>query len=227
MSRIPVFMFALIAFCSHISKADEYQVPSQALQDVVNQNKKVSTRLSGNNQWLAVLSPKSHIEIQTLAKAELKLAGLRLSPEQLLPSRIKSQYISIELIDLTTVSPSKPPKKRSILLATTNIVKVNFSPDSRFISYIGISEQGAHLYVYDIEKQITQKLTKTRLNASLGLKYQWLHNSLGVLTNIASVNNDSTETLNELGPNISKTSSQKAPRRTYQDLLKKIGRAHV
>ncbi|MBE7215368.1 prolyl oligopeptidase family serine peptidase [Shewanella benthica] len=220
MSRMPLFMFALIALVSQISQADEYQVPSQALQDVVNQNKKVTTRLSANKQWLAVLSPKSHIEIQALAKTELKLAGLRLSPEQLLPSRIKSQYISIELIDLTKVSPSKAPKKHSIRLAAANIVKVKFSPDSRFISYIGISAQGAHLYVYDIEKQVTQKLNKTKLNASLGLRYQWLHNSQGVVTNIASVNDFSAGSIDKFGPNISNTNAQKAPRRTYQDLLK-------
>ncbi len=46
MSQILIFMFDLVVFCSNISQADKYQIPSQALQDVVKQNKKVSPRLS-------------------------------------------------------------------------------------------------------------------------------------------------------------------------------------
>ena len=195
-------------------------MPSQALQEVVNQNKKVSTRLSTNRQWLAILTPKTHVKIQSLSKTELKLAGLRLSPEQLLPSRIKSQYIGIELIDLGKLNRSTTPIKQRVNLATSRVAKVEFSPNSRFISYIGLSDKGADLYVYDIENKLTQKLNKTRLNASLGLKYRWLYNSQAILTSIASVNAHSLDAANKIGPNISKTSSQKAPRRTYQDLLK-------
>ncbi|WP_299796240.1 prolyl oligopeptidase family serine peptidase [uncultured Shewanella sp.] len=213
----PIFMFALIAFFSHSAMSAQYQRPSQPLQQIVEQSKKVSTRLSDNKQWLAILTPESYIDIQSLARKELKLAGLRLSPEQLLPSRIKYRYRQLELVNLEDDSDKPdtitPP-------AGMSIAKVQFSPDSRFLSYIGISNHGADLYLYEIATRKSRKLNKVRLNASMGLKYQWLHNSRGLATNIAIDSKHSPAIAELQGPNISVTQGRKAPRRTYQDLLK-------
>lgn len=213
----PIFMFALIVFFSHSATSAQYQRPSQPLQDIVEQNKKVSTRLSDNKQWLAILTPESHIDIETLAQKELKLAGLRLSPKQLTPSRIKARYSRIELVNLSDNSV-KPDT--IITPAALTVTKVQFSPDSRFLSYIGVSDHGADLYLYEIATRQSFKLNKTRINASLGLKYQWLHNSLGLATSIAIDSERLPQTHQLPGPNISVASGKKAPRRTYQDLLK-------
>ncbi|RTR38997.1 S9 family peptidase [Shewanella canadensis] len=213
----PIFMFALIAFFSASSIAAQYQRPSQPLQDIVEQNKKVSTRLSNNKQWLAILTPESHTDIENLARKELKLAGLRLSPNRLTPSRIKAKYRSIELVNLNNNSV-KPDT--IITQADLTVTKVKFSPDSRFLSYIGISNHSADLYLYEIATRQSVKLNKTRINASLGLKYQWLHNSQGLATSIAVDSEHLPQTPQFHGPNISVTLGKKAPRRTYQDLLK-------
>ena len=210
-------MFALIVFFSHSAMSAQYQRPSQPLQDIVEQNKKVSTRLSDNKQWLAILTPESHVDIETLAQKELKLAGLRLSPKQLTPSRIKARYSSIELVNLSDT----PVKTETIITpATLTVTKVQFSPDSRFISYIGISNNGADLYLYEIATRQSSKLNKTRINASLGLKYQWLHNSQGIASNVAIDSEYLPQNSQFHGPNVSVTLGKKAPRRTYQDLLK-------
>lgn len=215
----PIFMFALIAFFSASSIAAQYQRPSQPLQDIVEQNKKVSTRLSDNKQWLAILTPESHTDIENLARKELKLAGLRLSPNRLTPSRIKTRYRSIELVSLSDNSV----KPETIFTpADLTVTKVQFSPDSRFISYIGISNHSANLYLYEIATRQHLKLNMTRINASLGLKYQWLHNSQGVATSIAIDSEHLPKTSQFHGPNISVTKGKKAPRRTYQDLLKNV-----
>ncbi|ABV35710.1 peptidase S9, prolyl oligopeptidase active site domain protein [Shewanella sediminis HAW-EB3] len=217
MSRMSIFMYSLIAFFSASGIAAEYQTPSQPLKEVVEQKKKVSTRLSNNRQWLAILTPESHTDIENLARKELKLAGLRLSPNRLTPSRIKAKYLSIELVNLDNDSV----KRDTILTpADLTVTKVQFSPDSRFISYIGISNHGADLYLYEIATRQSFKLSKSRINASLGLKYQWLHNSQGIATSIAIDSEHSPQTPQLHGPNISITQGKKAPRRTYQDLLK-------
>ncbi|MGS0726437.1 hypothetical protein ACVBKF_09605, partial [Shewanella sp. 0m-11] len=63
MSLNPLLMNALIAICSLLlfssnALSNSYQLPSQALQNVVEQTKNVSTRLSQDKQWLAVLTPR-------------------------------------------------------------------------------------------------------------------------------------------------------------------------
>lgn len=215
--------YALIAFVSLLMSSQtalssSYQLPTKPLQDVVEQSKKVSTRLSDDGQWLAVLTPITHQSIQTLARKERKLAGLRLSPEQLIPSRIKSRYMSIELINLHPANVTDKPKNIT-LPQDIELTNVQFSPNSRFLSFIGLSGSGADLYLYEIATQLTTKLNPKRLNASLGLSYKWLNSSKGVITNLA-IEAEPLGLPQNISPNVSETLGKKAPRRTYQDLLK-------
>ncbi|MEC4726691.1 prolyl oligopeptidase family serine peptidase [Shewanella sp. D64] len=218
-SRYTLITFIFLLLFSKTPLSSEYQLPTKPLQDVVEQTKKVSTRLSNDGQWLAVLTPRTHQSIQTLAKAERKLAGLRLSPKQLIPSRIKSRYLSIELISVNSTNLSAKPEEIT-LPQNLELTNVQFSPNSRFLSFIGLSESGADLYLYEIATKLTTRLNPTRLNASLGLSYHWLNSSMGVVTNLVIVGDHVDVQTESISPNISETLGKKAPRRTYQDLLK-------
>ncbi|MDR8524820.1 alpha/beta hydrolase family protein [Shewanella fidelis] len=220
MSRKSLLKFALIAICSplFISNAisSTYKLPSQPLQNVVEQTKNVSTRLSPDKQWLAVLTPRTHLTINNLAANERKLAGLRVSKQSLTPSRVKYSYSAIELVNL-----KNPTTNIQLPLANNmQVANVSFSPDSRFLSYIGLTEIGANLYIYDIAKDATTQLNTSRLNATLGLKYLWKNNSKGIFTNLAIAHDTQAKATLAIAPNISQTIGKKAPRRTYQDLLK-------
>lgn len=224
MSRNSLLMYALIAISylllfSYPAMGNSYKVPSQALQDVVEQTKNVSTRLSQDKQWLAVLTPRKHLSIDTLAQDERKLAGLRVSANTFLPSRVKYTYLSIELIDLTQQESAVKPVTIT-LPRDMQVANVSFSPDSQYLSYIGLTNHGADLFIYDLAKQQSRKLNTGRLNATLGLKYLWQNDSKGVFTNLAIENMSKAQTQTAIAPNISETSGQKAPRRTYRDLLK-------
>ncbi|GIU22557.1 prolyl oligopeptidase family serine peptidase [Shewanella schlegeliana] len=223
MSRNSLLMYALIAICwpllfSSTAMCNSYQLPSQALQDVVEQTKNVSTRLSKDKQWLAILTPRKHLSIDTLAQTERKLAGLRVSPEQLIPSRIKYTYLSVELINLSKLKAGAPPITIP-LPSGMQLANITFSPNSQYLSYIGLTKHGADLFIFDLANQQSRKLNSSRLNATLGLKYIWKNNSEGVFTNLA-VTTTRNRNPELTAPNISETSGQKAPRRTYQDLLK-------
>lgn len=222
MSRNSLLMYALIAISypllfSYPAMGNSYKVPSQALQDVVEQTKNVSTRLSRDKQWLAVLTPRKHLSIDTLAQDERKLAGLRVSPELLIPSRIKYTYLSVELINLSQLKANAKPITIA-LPSGMQVANVSFSPDSQYLSYIGLTKHGADLFIYDLAKQQSRKLNTGRLNATLGLKYLWQNDSKGVFTNL-EIQTKSTLPKVSIAPNISETSGQQAPRRTYQDLL--------
>ncbi|GIU41877.1 peptidase S9 [Shewanella sairae] len=222
MSRHSLFKFALIAIFSPLLISDAmcstYQLPTQPLQDIVQQNKKVSTRLSQDKQWLAVLTPQTHVSIASLAKDERKLAGLRVSPALLSPSRIKYTYQNIELIDLS-LNQVNPQSINIDLPKGMLAAKVSFSPDSRFLSYIGLTQNSADIYLYDLKQQRSHKLNPKPLNATLGLKYTWQNDSKGLYTNLAISAKSKPAQQLTIAPNISEAYGQKAPRRTYQDLL--------
>ena len=212
----PIRLLAvLILLFSHQVTSSEYQHPSPALSEVIEQQKPVSTRLSHDKQFLAILTPFSQTGIDTLAQPELKLAGLRISAQTLTPSRSKNRYQEIAIHHL----PSG--KVHYIgLKGNEELHQITFSPDSRYLSFIGKDHQGAHLYLHHLASNHTQKLTTAPLNASLGYQYQWLHDSSAIATSLALQKQATPDTVNTIGPNISISQGKRAPRRTYQDLLK-------
>lgn len=200
-------------------RATDYQTPPASLQQVVDQTTGPVTVLSRDQQWMAVMGKTPAPSIKQLAREEVKLAGLRINPESLTPSRIRSQYQSLVLIPLqqqpTVQLDIKLPKE----LTFTN---GRFSPDNRFFSFTGITSEGAWLYLYNLESQSLKRLGKARLNATITTGYQWLADSSAILFRQALDKNfdDRPGQAQALAPLVKATGQQKTPRRTYQDLLK-------
>ncbi|WP_394200020.1 prolyl oligopeptidase family serine peptidase [Shewanella waksmanii] len=215
MQQLFTLFTALIWFCSLQVMSSEYQHPSGAIEQVINQPKAVTTRLSADNQYMVVLTPISHVDISQLARPELKLAGLRINPESLTPSRSKYQYKQLEIINLVD-------KTRQVIEAPqgTSIHAVKFSPDSQYLSYIINNQQAAYIELYHVKSHAKSKLSTARLNASLGFYYQWQYDSQAIITNLAIHSSQPAKSRLQISPNISQTQGQKAPRRTYQDLIK-------
>ncbi|QLE84553.1 S9 family peptidase [Shewanella sp. Scap07] len=206
---------ALIWFCSAQVMSGEYQHPSPAIEQVLNQSKSVTTRLSADNQYMVVLKPISQVDIKQLAQPELKLAGLRINPTSLAPSRSKYQYNALEIIKLADQS-------RHIIKAAQGLSyhAIKFSPDSQYLSYIVSNQQAAYIELFDLQKKTSFRLTNQRLNATLGFNYRWQYDSQAIITNLAISTKTHENSPTVLSPNISATNGKKAPRRTYQDLIK-------
>lgn len=212
MNFIIRFGISLLCCICFIANAN-YQQPSVALQQTVNQPHKISTRLSNDKQWLAVLTPQVYGNINELSQPELKLAGLRLSAQKLLPSRIKYKYQQVSLINLeNNQTHSINPPLHSLITA------VKFSPNSQTLSYIELAHDGAYIWLYDISTQTTTKIS-SKLNGTINLNYHWLPNSQGIISAIA-IKQPPINHHQQTVPNIRETLAKKAPRRTYQDLLK-------
>ena len=213
MHTLKYLMAALLLLFSLHSTADDYQRPSAPLQQVLEQTKMVDTRLARDARHIALLHPQVHPRIHELAQSEKKLAGLRISPDNLAQSRPKKRYQFITLINLDN------NKRLTIQQEGANIANVQFSPDSQYLSYIAITPQAVDLYLYQLANGQTRRLNSTPLNAVFGAKYQWQHDSKAIVTTLA-IPHDKQAPLANIGPNISLALGEKAPRRTYQDLIK-------
>ncbi|MFV0597863.1 S9 family peptidase [Shewanella sp.] len=195
--------------------AQDYQKPSPALLQTINHSTSLTTQLSNDHQWLALLSPISAPSITMLAMPEQKLAGLRIAAEQYLPSRITQRYHQLRLINIQN------NQQRNISLpGGHDITELQFSPDSRYLSYVSLTPEGGYLYVYDIAQSQHRRLSDNRLNGTIGLDYQWANNSSLLARFVIASNAKTTMAPAVYAPKTKETSGKQSPQRTYQDLLK-------
>lgn len=79
-----------------------YQIPPEPIYSMVNAAPTPGVALSPNKQYLVLLHADGFPDIATLAQPELRLAGVRFSPQTSGPSR--NVYVrSVEIMELNTV----------------------------------------------------------------------------------------------------------------------------
>ncbi|MCL2913438.1 prolyl oligopeptidase family serine peptidase [Shewanella corallii] len=220
MRGTPWLLATLLLFSQLSWSSDGYQLPPDNLQQVVEQTSGPVTMLSPDKRWMAVMGPTPAPSISELARNEVRLGGLRIDPERLTPSRVSRQYESLVMIPL--FQSDKVIQLDIQLPEGITYISGRFSPDNRFFSFAGLNEQGAYLYLYELESQKLTKLKNARLNATISSRYQWLADSSAILFRQATKSNTDARHDVKAGPVplIKSTGQQKTPRRTYQDLLK-------
>ncbi|MDE3271473.1 alpha/beta hydrolase family protein [Pseudoalteromonas sp. G4] len=194
-----------------------YKLPSKAIADVVDAKLAPSTRLSPNNKWMAFFERQRIATLKELSKPELKLAGIQLNPKNFSRSRPYSKYLSISFKHLKT------GKKINITgLPDGRILSPSWSPNSEYLAFFIEQAEQANLYLFNIAAQKLTQVKSVALNSVItSMPYRWLPNSTGVLVNVvANINKDApTAESAPVVPVISQTSGEKAPVRTYQNLL--------
>ncbi len=194
-----------------------YQMPSAAIANVVDAKLAPSTRLSPDNQWMAFFERQRIASLDELSKPELKLAGIKLNPKNFSRARPRSKFLSVSFKHIETneeFAIDGLPKGR--------ILAPSWSPNSAYLSFFIEQDELASLFLYELESKKLIKIDNAPLNSVVTrTPYRWLPNSSGLLINVA-VNAHSTppqENNAAMVPIISQTSGEKAPVRTYQNLL--------
>ena len=96
--RILCFLLAL-GGVPLVASSSSYQVPSQALVDVVDAPTTPQVSLDPTEQWLLLMEVPSLPSIAELAERELRLAGTRIKPQSFGPSRTRP-YSGLSLVAL-------------------------------------------------------------------------------------------------------------------------------
>ncbi|MGO2129316.1 MAG: prolyl oligopeptidase family serine peptidase [Pseudoalteromonas prydzensis] len=213
----------LLAFVLSVSvtgsalAAQGYQTPSSDLAALVDAKLAPSSYLSGDGQWLALFDRKRVETLDDLAKEELKLAGIQLNPANFSRSRPRTKFSGLQLKHIAT----------GAVIAVNNlpngvIRSPKWSSNSEYLAFIVEQPTQANLWVYNTQTKQARQLSDVSLNSVLtAAPYQWLPDSTAIVANVAvnlgkpRLANDS----NSVVPVIQQSSGQKAPARTYQNLL--------
>ena len=217
---IPILLIILgFIFPRAVISQDDltYQVPPQAIEDLVNAPQTPSVSINATGDWMILLERPGYPSIEELAQPEMKLAGIRINPRTNGPSRAYSfnglTFKSIsENIEYPVIGLPKTPR----------IENVSWSPNGQKIAFTNTIQNGIELWMADLNTAQAEQLTEAVINDAMGgLPYRWLSdNTLLYKAVPADRGAVPAEPLAPKGPVVQQSSGEKAPVRTYQDLLK-------
>ncbi|MBH0079260.1 S9 family peptidase [Pseudoalteromonas sp. NZS11] len=194
-----------------------YQTPSPELAALVDAKLAPTSYLSSDGQWLALFERKRVVTLDELAKEELKLAGIKLNPANFSRSRVSAKFSAVELKHVQSGSVI------SINNLPNDIIRSpKWSSNSKYLAFIVEQPTQANLWLYSVETKQAKELTSAALNSVLTASpYKWLPDSSAIVANLAvnfgkpRLENNSQNVV----PVIQQSTGEKAPARTYQNLL--------
>ncbi len=194
-----------------------YQRPPEEIARVAEAPLAPVVTLSHDRSWMVLLDRSDYPSIEELSRPELRLAGLRIDPDNFGPSR-GSYYLGITLKRISDQKEFTIENLPSEILASN----ISFSPDNRKIAFLQNDAEAISLWVIDIESLTASKVTGRKVNNVFSGSYNWLPDSQHLVF-AAVPNTDRTPPAKSrvpAGPVVEENLGRTSPSRTYQDLLK-------
>jgi dipeptidyl aminopeptidase/acylaminoacyl peptidase len=195
-----------------------YQLPPQAVVDLVDAPPTPSVRFSPDGAWMALVERSALPALADVARPMLRLAGLRIDPAS------DSRYATSFDVGLK-LAPLDGGRARTIPLAEgARLSGTSWSHTSRHLAYTIATDQGTELWVVDVIGMVrdgAQPLLLTdRLNTVLEGTH-WMPDGRGILGLTVPADRGPAPQAPRVpsGPNIQQSTGQASPLRTYQDLL--------
>jgi len=195
----------------------QYQTPPDVITKLVDAPLTPAVLFSPDKSVMVMLYRSDLPSIEELSRPELRLAGLRINPDNFGQSR-NNFFVGIKVKRLS----DKNDYDIASLPVPMQMSSVAFSPDSKKFSFIQTFPDHLELWVVDLTALVARKISSHQVNATIGVSYSWLANSTDILYQ-ASVNEKRQAPLKPripIGPVIDENLGKKAPAVTYQDLLK-------
>jgi len=210
-------LFLLTSIGAFAQKDLQYQMPPQTIADLVNAPQTPAVSIDSDGEWMLLLERPGYPSIEELAQPELRIAGLRINPRTNGPSR-SSSYNGLTLKNIES-GESFPI---SGLPESPQIENVRWSPDGSRIAFSITKSNGIELWMADVTSKRAQQLTGARLNDAMrGTPFDWFPDNRTILAKLTIEGRGEapTEPLTPEGPVVQESTGDKAPVRTYQDLL--------
>ncbi|MEY4336357.1 MAG: hypothetical protein RLZZ45_1276, partial [Bacteroidota bacterium] len=193
-----------------------YQTPPKAIADLLLAKPTPSISLDKKATWMLIMERNSYPTVEELGQPEVRVAGLRLNPNNFSPSRQN-------FINGLKLKNIKTGKESSIVGLPANLLagNISWSPDEKQIAFTHTTGSRVDLYVLAVEKAIATKINKTALNATLGPVFSWVNEGTLLYTTITlPASMMPKRPITPVGPSIQESVGKAAPSRTYQDLIR-------
>jgi len=209
------FSFLLVGFLTSAQDNATYQTPPKDIMDLVLAKPTPAVSIDKKAEWMLLMDRSDYPTIEELAQPELRIAGLRMNPNNFSPSRTSS-FSNLQLKNIKT------GKVFDIegLPKDARIMNVQWSPDQSRLAFINSGNTQIDLYIVEIADKRARKINATPLNTVLGNAYQWAGNSTLVYKTIIPGKTLTEKPSAPSGPIAQENIGKAAASRTYQDLIR-------
>jgi dipeptidyl aminopeptidase/acylaminoacyl peptidase len=218
MRKLLLFVLSLAVFFTAVPAQDDatYQTPPKAIADLLLAKPTPAVSIDGKAEWMLLSERNSYPTVEELGQPEIRVAGLRLNPNNFSPSR----QIFINNFILKNIKTNKEYPVKG-LPAGLLAAGVSWSPSETKIAFTHTSANRVDLYLIDVATQTAKKINKQALNATLGGAYTWVQDDV-ILYQAATKLPSSApkKPITPKGPTVQQNIGKAAPSRTYQDLIK-------
>jgi dipeptidyl aminopeptidase/acylaminoacyl peptidase len=196
--------------------ATEYQTPPKEIYDLVMAKPTPGVTFDSKGQYMLVLDRSSMPSVEDLAQPELRIAGLRINPNNFSPSR-SSYFTNIAIKEVNG------GKEFAVTGLPANLKAGNlqWSPNDDKAAFTNTTNTAVDVYVIDIKTHKATKVNKASINLVLGAAFDWVDNNTLLYT---AVNKPLTmapkKPLAPKGPVVQQNLGKVAQSPTFQDLIK-------
>lgn len=211
------FLLLLVASVNIFAQdAVGYKMPPKDITDLLLVKPTPNVSLDDKGEWMLFSQNNSYPSVEELAQPELRIAGLRINPNNFAPSR--QNFIN----DLWLKNNADGKEyKISGLPSPMRAGSVNWSPHDKKIAFTHTTGSRVDLYIIDVATKKALKVNKQALNTIGGGSYQWLDdNTLIYRVTIKPVSAVPPKPLMPKGPTTQENYGKASPRPTFQDMIK-------
>lgn len=204
--------------CGNLFAQDaiEYQIPPKEIYDLVMAKPTPGVSFDGKGQYMLILERSSMPSVEDLAQPELRIAGLRINPDNFGPSR--SAYITG--ISIKEVATGKEFHIAG-LPADLKAGNLQWSPNDDKAAFTNSTNNTIDIYVIDIKTHKATKVNKAAVNLVLGAAFNWIDNNSLLYTAVNKpLSMAPKKPLAPKGPVVQQNLGKVAASVTFQDLIK-------
>ncbi|MBX2930472.1 MAG: S9 family peptidase [Chitinophagaceae bacterium] len=196
--------------------AIDYQMPPKEIADLLLAKPTPTVSIDSKGDWMLLCERSSYPSVEELGQPEIRVAGLRINPNNYSLSR--QNYFN-----LLTLKNIKTKKEHRIVGLPINLQASNiqWSPNEKKIAFTNTTNNSVDVYVISLTTFTATKVNKQPLNIIIGGTYSWHgDDALMYKIAIAPASSKPKQPIKPKGPSIQENVGKTAPGRTYQDLIK-------
>ncbi len=204
-----------IHFTSFSQDDGSYKTPPKDIADMVLARPTPGVSIDDNAEWMLFTEMNSYRSVEEMARPELRIAGLRIDPNNFAPSR-QNFVNNIYLKNIKTRKESRITGLPSPMFATA----ISWSPKSGKIAFINTTAARVDLYVVDVATQKATKINKTALNTAGGTYVWYDENTILYRATVKPASSAPQRPAAPKGPTVQENYGKASPRPTFQDMIK-------
>ena len=215
MKKILVLL-SLLAYQASAQLNIGYQRPVEEIASLLEAPLTPSVDFSPDHRWMVLLDRSDYPTIEELSRPELRIAGLRINPENFGRSR-GAYHIGLKLKSLA----DNKDYEISGLPDPLRISDYEFSPDSKRLAFLQNYSDRIELWAVDMDARKASKITDRKINNVFTGSFRWVPGSGEILFTAVPANLKPMPAKSRVptGPVVEENMGKEAPSRTYQDLL--------